>query len=158
MTVVVSWYILRRSFFATHRGPWLLLRSSHLILPVISTHFQRQASFSSMPDTLKGWGLSSSNMTFFRYEMRALLFRYINQGDAMIEYEWLAVYYDDFFFVLKFKWTPVARSLSWWSFYCKKSVSPTRGFWCLWLFFYMGIGFDMLNCQILVHSHNVSLL
>jgi hypothetical protein len=97
MTVLVSWYILRRSFFATHRGPWLLLRSSHLILPVISTHFQRQASFSSMPDTMKGWGLSSSNMTFFRDEMRALLFRYINQGDAMIEYEWLAVYYDDFF-------------------------------------------------------------
>jgi hypothetical protein len=31
--------------------------------------------------------MSSSNMSFFRDEMRALLLRYINQGDAMVEYE-----------------------------------------------------------------------
>ena len=40
-----------------------------------------------MPDKMKAWGLSSSNMSFFRDEMRALLLRYVNQGDTIVEYE-----------------------------------------------------------------------
>jgi hypothetical protein len=33
------------------------------------------------------WGLKNSNLTFVRREIRALLFKYINQGDAVLEFE-----------------------------------------------------------------------
>jgi hypothetical protein len=33
------------------------------------------------------WGLKNSNMTFVRDEMRSLLFKYIDQGLAIVEFK-----------------------------------------------------------------------
>jgi hypothetical protein len=79
--------ILQSNFFSIQQLPWALSRYSDRYYSLISTNFHWQTPFSSVADTLAGWGLTSSNMTFIRHEMRALLFQYIDRGDATVEYE-----------------------------------------------------------------------
>jgi hypothetical protein len=55
------------------------------LLPIY-TDFQSQSSFSSVADLLEAWGLKNSDVTFVRREIRTLLFKYIHQGDAVVEY------------------------------------------------------------------------
>lgn len=35
---------------------------------------------------LEEWGLKNCDVTFVRREIRTLLFKYIHQGDAVVEY------------------------------------------------------------------------
>src|ERR1700678_29528 len=60
---------------------------AHFSLPLISTNSQCQTRFSSVADRLVGWGLQDTNMTSVRHEMRTLLFKYINEGDAVVEFQ-----------------------------------------------------------------------
>ena len=56
------------------------------------TNFQSQKSFSSIVERLAAWGLETDDVSFVRRDMTALLFKYMKQGDAVVEYEaWLSV-------------------------------------------------------------------
>jgi hypothetical protein len=54
---------------------------------MISTNFQGQARFSSPADAMAAWGLKNRDLRFVRHEIRTLLFKYINQGDAVVQFQ-----------------------------------------------------------------------
>jgi Ulp1 family protease len=51
----------------------------------IDSYFQTR--FTSGLEAATAWGLKGGNMKFVRREIRALLFKYINDGQAVVEYE-----------------------------------------------------------------------
>jgi hypothetical protein len=53
---------------------------------MISIDFQFQTKFPSMEDRMLAWGLKNSNMTFVRCEIASLLYKYVDMGDAVVEY------------------------------------------------------------------------
>jgi hypothetical protein len=49
--------------------------------------FYFQTRFTTRLEAEAAWGLKGGNMKFVRREIRALLFKYINEGEAVVEYE-----------------------------------------------------------------------
>jgi len=84
MTVAVSLSISPRSFFRTQSAQWESSRLSDLFRPNISIDLVSQAG--SAAERMILWGLKNSDVTFVRREIRSLLFKYIAQGDASVEY------------------------------------------------------------------------
>lgn len=54
---------------------------------LIFTEFQFQKSFASKSDRYSAWGLKNGDMKFLRLEIRTLLFKYLKQGDAVVEFQ-----------------------------------------------------------------------
>jgi len=46
-----------------------------------------QTRFTTQLEAATAWGLKDGNVKFVRREIRALLFKYINEGEAVVEYE-----------------------------------------------------------------------
>jgi len=46
-----------------------------------------QTRFTSKLEAATAWGVKDRNIKFIRHEIRALLFKYINEGEAVVEYE-----------------------------------------------------------------------
>jgi len=53
----------------------------------ILTNFHSQDSFSSSADRLAAWGLETDDLSFVRRDLKSLLFKYMKEGDAVVEYE-----------------------------------------------------------------------
>jgi hypothetical protein len=51
----------------------------------IDSHLQTR--FTTHLEAATAWGLKGWSMKFVRHEIRALLFKYINEGEAVVEYE-----------------------------------------------------------------------
>jgi hypothetical protein len=54
---------------------------------MICADFGYQRKFPSAAEKLMAWGLKNSNLTFVRRQIRSTLLQYINQGDAVVEYD-----------------------------------------------------------------------
>jgi hypothetical protein len=54
---------------------------------MICIDFQCQKKFPSAADKLTAWGLKNSDMTFVRREIRSVLLKYIDRGDAVVEFD-----------------------------------------------------------------------
>jgi len=66
--------------------PWLSLRLIPTFIFQIYPEFGFQTKFPSEAEGLAAWGLKNSDMTFVRREIRTLLYKYVHQGDALVEY------------------------------------------------------------------------
>lgn len=53
---------------------------------MISTDFRFQTKFPSVEDRTNAWGLKNLDMTFVRREIAFLLLKYIDNGEAVVEY------------------------------------------------------------------------
>jgi hypothetical protein len=79
-------YFAKKNLFKPrfHNGPHKGLFGQ--FLQPIYTDFRSQSSFTSAADRLAAWGLKNGDVTFVRREIRTLLYKYIHQGDAVVEY------------------------------------------------------------------------
>ena len=56
-------------------------------IQTIYTNFQCQTLFASTVDVLAAWGLKNYDISFVHREIRTIIFKYIHQGDAVVEYD-----------------------------------------------------------------------
>ena len=54
---------------------------------MIYANFKCQTSFFSTAEGLAAWGLKNYDMAFIRQEIQTLVFKYVHQGDAVVEYD-----------------------------------------------------------------------
>jgi hypothetical protein len=75
-------------FFRDPSSTLALLKVQKIVsFPYTLLKFRYQTKFSSPEDGLLAWGLRNPDMTFLRREIRAILYKYIQNGDATVEFD-----------------------------------------------------------------------
>ena len=83
---------------------------SYPFLPKNLADFLPLTRFPTSADRLAAWGLKNSNMTFIHRELRTLLYKYVCQGEVVLEFNWYDHYNISSYIILLL---PVFKFPSW---------------------------------------------